>query len=76
MCVWNVVVLFKYLKRYHIEGQSLFFLVPDCKRYRNGFKVQEGRFQLDFRKMCLNCMNNSIVEIITIGGFLFTKVFK
>ena len=43
--------LFKDMKGCHTEeGQDLFSILPQCRAWNNGLKLQEARFQLDIRK--------------------------
>ena len=46
-----MIALFKYLKGCHTkEGQDLFSILPECRTWNNGLKLQEARFRLDIRK--------------------------
>ena len=45
------IALLKYLKGCHTEeGQDLFSILPDCRTWNNGLKLQEARFRLGIRK--------------------------
>ena len=35
------------------EGQDLFSILPECRTWNNGVKLQEARFRLDIRKNIL-----------------------
>ena len=38
----DMITLFKYLKGWHTEeGQDLFLIIPECRTWNNGLKVQE-----------------------------------
>ena len=46
----DMIALFKYLKDYQTEeGQDLFSIIPECRVYNNGLKLQEARFWLNIR---------------------------
>lgn len=46
-----MIAIFKCLKGYHIEkDQPILSLIPKCRMQNNRYKLQEGRFYLDFRK--------------------------
>ena len=50
----DMIALFKYLKCCHTEeGQDLFSILPECRMWSNGLKLQEARFLLDIRKSFL-----------------------
>ena len=43
--------LFKYLEGCHTdEGLDLFSILPECRTWNNGLKLQETKFLLDIRK--------------------------
>ena len=47
----DMIALFKYLKGCHTEeGQDLFLILPQCRTWNKGLKLQEARFWLDIRK--------------------------
>ena len=49
-----MIALFQYLKGCHTEeGQDLFLILPECRTWNNGLKLQEARFWLDIRKNLL-----------------------
>ena len=47
----DIIALFKYLKGCHPEeSQDLFSILPECRSWNNGLKLQEARFQLDIKR--------------------------
>ena len=47
----DMIAMFRYLKRCHVEeGTGLFSTSPDTRTRSNGFKLQEKGFHLNLRK--------------------------
>lgn len=46
----DMIAHFKYLKDWHIEGQNLFFVLPEGMMCSNGLTLQEVRLWLNSRK--------------------------
>lgn len=75
-----MVTIYRSLRACHMEGGMVWFLVAWETRTRtNGFKIQQGRFQLNkgqTRKHLLSILVKVIVFVLMHSGRLYMKTLS